>query len=108
MHKYYDRMELYMEKIIEFLMNEMSQNERAAKRNATKISKYDDIKSEFEYWIDHNDYPCDAIEIEGYTAKKISEIASFMNVVGVYNFMVTLRDNKDFALQTIKDGFPRK
>lgn len=31
-----------------------------------------------------------------------------MNGVGVYNFLVTLRDNPVLAKQTIAEGFPRK
>lgn len=97
-----------MDKIINYLVNELKQTERAAKRNATKLSKYEDIKNEFEQWIKNQEYPEEGVTIEGYNAKKISEIASFMNGVGVYNFLVTLRDNPELGLQSIKDGFPRR
>lgn len=97
-----------MEKIIEFLINELNQNERVAKRNATKLTKYEDIQNEFLDCLESEEYPEEGIVINGYSAKDISERASFMNVVGVYNFMVTLRDNPDFAIKTINDGFPRK
>lgn len=97
-----------MNKIMTYLIETMNQSERAAKRNESKLSKYDDIKTEFETWIDTQEYPDNGVVINGYTAKKISEMADFMNGLGVYNFLVTLRDNPEFALNTIKDGFQRK
>lgn len=97
-----------MDKIMNYLVGTLNQTERAAKRNSAKLSKYDDIKSEFETWIDTQEYPTDGIEIEEYNAAKISDLAPFMNGVGVYNFLVTLRDNPALAKQTIAEGFPRK
>lgn len=97
-----------MDKIMNYLVDTLNQTERAAIRNSAKLSKYDDIKSEFETWIDTQEYPADGIKIEGYNAAKINDLASFMNGVGVYNFLVTLRDNPEYAKQTIADGFPRK
>lgn len=97
-----------MDKIMNYLINTLNQTERTAKRNLAKLSKYDDIKSEFENWIDTQMYPTDGIEIEGYNAAIIRELAPFMNGVGVYNFLATLRDNPELAKQTIADGFPRK
>lgn len=97
-----------MEKIITYLVETLKQTERAAKRNCAKLSKYDDIKTEFENWIETQQYPEQGLEIEGYNALKISELAPFMNGVGVYNFLVTLRDDPNTAKQIIADGFPRK
>ena len=97
-----------MEKVVEYLVDTQGQNERLAKRTAQKILKYDDIKSECEQWIDTGKYPSDGVTVEGYNAKKISEIAGFMNGIGVYNFLVTLRDNPEFGLDAIKKGFPRR
>ncbi len=97
-----------MDRIMTYLIETLNQSERTAKRNSAKLSKYDDIKSEFETWIDTQEYPVEGIEIEGYNAAKISELAPFMNGVGVYNFLVTLRDNPKLARQAIFEGFPRK
>lgn len=97
-----------MDKIMTYLIDTLNQTERAAIRNSAKLSKYDDIKSEFETWIDTQEYSADGIKIEGYNAAKISELAPFMNGVGVYNFLVTLRDDPVLAKQTIAEGFPRK
>ena len=97
-----------MEKIITYLVETLNQTERAAKRNFAKLSKYDDIKTEFEKWIETQQFPEQGLEIEGYNALKISELAPFMNGVGVYNFLVTLKDDPNTAKQIIADGFPRK
>lgn len=97
-----------MEKIITYLVETLNQTERAAKRNFAKLSKYDDIKTEFENWIETQQLPKQGLQVEGYNALKISELAPFMNGVGVYNFLVTLRDDPNTAKQIIADGFPRK
>lgn len=97
-----------MERIITYLVETLNQTERAAKRNFAKLSKYDDIKIEFENWIETQHFPEQGLQVEGYNALKISELAPFMNGVGVYNFLVTLRDDPNTAKQIIADGFPRK
>lgn len=97
-----------MEKVLNYLINELKQSERVANRNATKLCKYKDIEDEFLEWTNSNEFVDTGLSIEGYTAKKIHELAPFMNGVGVYSFMVTLRENPEFAQETIKSGFPRK
>lgn len=97
-----------MERVLNYLMNELHQSERIAKRNAAKICKYEDIKTEFLVWVNVKEFSGSGLIIEGYNAKKISELAPFMNGVGVYNFMVTLRDNPELAHEMITAGFPRK
>ena len=97
-----------MDKIISYLMATLGQTQTAAERNARKLLKYEDIQKEFEQWMETKQYPDDGVVVEGYNAKTISELAAFMNEAGVYNFLVTLRDNPAFGLQCIKDGFPRK
>ena len=97
-----------MEQILNYLMSELEQSERIANRNAVKLCKYDDIKEEFLGWIETKEFTDSGLVIEGYSAKKISELAPFMNGAGVYNFMVTLRDNPELAHERIAAGFPRK
>lgn len=97
-----------MEQILNYLMTELQQSERIANRNAAKLCKYDDIKEEFLAWIDTKDFGNSSLVIDGYNAKKIAELAPFMNGAGVYNFMVTLRENPELAHALIAAGFPRK
>lgn len=97
-----------MEQILNYLMTELQQSERMANRNATKLCKYDDIKEELLNWIETKEFSDSGLVIDGYNARKIAELAPFMNGVGVFNFMVTLRDNPQLAHETIAAGFPRK
>lgn len=98
-----------MDKIIHYFTSEKGVTEVVAKVLAKTLAKYQDIESEFIYWIDNRDYNApDAVEIDGYSAKKISEIAPSLDAAGVYNFMVTLRDDPEKANGYIKNGFPRK
>jgi hypothetical protein len=80
--------------------------ESLAKRHAEKVSRYDDIRSEFEYWIQSGDYPVEnPLTIEEYSAKGIYTLAPSLNGLGVFNFMVTLREAPDKAKSYIKEGF---
>lgn len=98
-----------MEKIIHYFISEKGVTEVVAKVLSKTLTKYPDIESEFVYWIDNRNYNApNAIEIAGFSAKKISDIAPFLDAAGVYNFMVTLRDNPKKAQDYLKNGFPRK
>ena len=96
-----------MEEIVKILTEKFGMNERTAKRNAAKLSKYDDIMQEFVSAID-GDFPEDGIIVENYSAKDIHNMTDLLNKVGVYNFMVTLRDDPDTAKEIIKSGFKVK
>lgn len=98
-----------LEKILDYLMDEKDCTEVAAGQVAAKLTKYDDIKTEFLGWLATGKYPVDvAVTVNGYTAVKISEIAPVLDGAGVYNFLVTLRDNPEEARQIIAEGFVAK
>ena len=98
-----------MEKIINYLVNERNQKPNMAAKLASSFEKHDDIRAELENWIESKQYPQDnPLTIEGYTAEMIYKLASFMDGVGVYNFMITLRERPDNGKRIISDGFPRK
>ena len=81
-------------------------NIMVAKTLTKKLCKYNDIGDEFLQWVKTHSYDFEQpVTSKGYTAKQISEMAPFMSGVGVYNFMVSLRDNPDFAQQCIDEGF---
>ena len=76
---------------------------------AKSLEKYDDIKNEFIYWIENNSFEGEnPLTINGYTAKSIHELAPQLDGAGVFNFMVTLRDNPEKAQEYIDRGFPTK
>ena len=98
-----------MSVITEYLLNEKQMTEVVAERMAKKVSKYEDISKEFEFWIQSKTYYTEnPLVVGGYTAKDISGLAPFMDGLGVYCFMVTLRDNPAKAKEYIEGGFKRK
>lgn len=98
-----------MEKIREYLVNERNQKPEVADNIMSPLEGHCDIRAELEKWIERREYPRDnPLTIEGYTAEEISKLAPFMDGVGVYNFMVTLRERPANAKRIIAEGFPRK
>jgi hypothetical protein len=98
-----------VEKIISYLTDVRKVKTEAANKISAPFERHNDIRAELEHWIDTKAYPQDnPIIINGYTAEKVAGLAPFMDGVGVYNFMVTLRERPDKAEEIIAAGFPRK
>ena len=97
-----------MSAIMDYLLNIKKMPERKAKTFCEKVSKYGDIRAEFENCIENGDYPENTLVIEGYSARDISKLAPFMDGIGIYAFMVTLRENPERAKGYIKEGFKRR
>lgn len=71
-----------------------------------KIKKYDDIYNEFCYWLEKRNYDKEnPIEVAGYTAKQIVELNPKLDGIGVYNFLITLREEPERAKKYIETGF---
>jgi uncharacterized membrane protein len=98
-----------MSTITEYLLNEKKMTKIIAERTEGKISKYDDIRKEFEFWITNKTYNKESpLVVGGYSAQDIFKLAPFMDGLGVFNFMVTLRDDPVKAKEYIDGGFKRK
>jgi len=98
-----------METIKNYLINERKQKPEVAAKIMLPLEGHDDIRTELERWIEKKEYPQDSpLTVEGYTAEAIAKLAPFMDGVGVYNFMVSLRERPDNAKRIIAEGFPRK
>jgi len=98
-----------MTTIINYLVNSRNQKPEVAAKIAAPLEKHNDICTELEGWISTREYPKNnPLTVEGYTAEMISKLAPFMDGVGVYNFMVTLRERPENAKRIIADGFPRR
>lgn len=94
------------ERIYAYLTKERNNTTVVANSVGSKVCKYEDIKNEFLKWLEKRSYDFEnPLTIAGYTAKDIARMAPFMDGVGVYNFMVTLRDNPERAQAYIKEGF---
>jgi len=97
------------EKIVNYLINTRNQKPEVAAKVSMPFERHNDIRAELEGWIARQAYPQDnPLTIEGYTAASISKLAPFMDGVGVYNFMVTLRERPDNAKRIIAERFLRK
>ena len=98
-----------MDNVVNYFVKEKGTTENVAKILSKTILKYDDLRDEFVNWLEIRTLDFESpIIIEGYTAKAISEIEPSLDVAGIYNFMVTLREQPDKAKEYIKTGFPRK
>lgn len=97
-----------MDEIRDYLKNELNLKEDQVDRYAKNISKYDDIFNEFCAWLKQRNFDFEnPVKVEGYTAKRISELAPFMSGVGVYNFLISFREDPERAKFYISEGFPR-
>jgi len=98
-----------METIKNYLINERKQKPEVVAKIMQPLEGHDDIRAELELWIEMQEYlQTNPLMIEGYTAEAIAKLAPFMDGVGVYNFMVSLRERPDNAKRIIAEGFPRK
>lgn len=77
------------------------------KKKMAAFEKHPDIAGEFEYWIKNKQY-CEGICVEGYTAKAIAELSSFMDGEGAFLLLIELRETPDKAKQRIAAGFKLK
>lgn len=71
-----------------------------------KLTEYDDIAAEFMEWLEER--KCrekGAVEVSGWTAKKVVEKAPWMEGAGVFNFLVSLRDDPEEAKEIIERKF---
>lgn len=96
-----------MREIIDYFVNEKHTTSVVANVLTKTLIKYDDIKEGFVYYLKHRKYP-EYPEISGYNPKQISDIQPELDAAGVFQFLVTLRDNPLKAEEYIKNNFARK
>jgi hypothetical protein len=72
-----------------------------------KLSRHEDIAEELAVAIEAGDFPEDAIVVEGHTARKLSD-TTYLSLIGVYNYLIYLRDKPTEALAALSKGLPRK
>ena len=98
-----------MSTIREYLINEKNTSEVVADEIIAKLEEQPDIEAELEQWIETRAYPTEEpVSVEGYTAEAIAELAPFLDGVGAYMFLITLRTDRERGLEIIDAGFPRK
>jgi len=95
--------------ISDYLINSRKQKPEVAAKISAPFDKHEDIHAELEKWIERQAFPQDnPVAVENYTAEMIAKLAPFMDGVGVYNFLITLRERPESAKRIIAEGFPRK
>ena len=73
------------------------------------FSRHSDISAEFEQWLTNRTYKAQgAVSVEGYTAKKLSELSEYLNGDGAFILLIELRENPDKAHKRIAQGIKRK
>ena len=93
----------------DYLVKEKKNSLVVANLIGEQVCRYEDIKNEFLKWLKQRNFDFDnPLNISGYTAKDIASMAPVMDGVGVYTFMVTLREEPDRAKQYIEEGFKIK
>lgn len=98
-----------MELIKKYLEEEKKMSPVILERTIAKLERHADIAEEFTLWIETKEYKTEtALQIEGFTAEDIFNIAPFLDGLGVYTFLVTLREQPERAKAQISAGFPRK
>ena len=99
----------WVEVIIKYFKEDAKVSDEVAKILFKDLSKYDDILNEFTKYLSQKTYDLEnAIEINGYTAKKIHELNPALKPTGVYSFLGLLRTNPERAEEIIKSGFKNK
>lgn len=98
-----------MSKIIEEYYAKAKVMPLLLKSKMTKLSKHPDIAAGLEYWISEKKYrEKDCVVVEGYTAKKLSELSKYLDGEGAFMLLIELRENPEKALKKIADGFKLK
>ena len=73
------------------------------------FSRHSDIAEEFEQWITNRTYKAEgAVTVEGYTAKKLSELSEYLDGDGAFVLLIELREQPEKACSRIERGFKRK
>ena len=99
------------DKIITYLINIAKLTEKRALASYEKLNQHEDTLNEFANCINEEQFNyCDnGIIVEGYSAKSLKEkVGNKLSDLGVYNYLIYLRENPDEAKQNLDVGLPVK
>lgn len=98
-----------MSKIIEEYYAKAKVMPLLLKSKMAKLSKHSDIAAELEYWITEKQYKeGNCVVVEGYSAKKLSELSVYLDGESAFMLLIELRENPQNALAKIENGFKIK
>ena len=97
-----------MSSIIEKYYNDNNVAPALVKQKLERLGRNPDIEKEFEYWIENKQYKPDSMEIEGYTAQKLSQLSKYLIGEGAFMLLIELRESPDKAHKKTARGFKVK
>lgn len=64
----------------------------------SKLERHPDVLAEFVEWIKTGSYKeTDCVEVDGYTAKRISKVSAFLDGDGAFMMLIDLREKPVLA-----------
>ena len=97
---------------IKYFTDELGKNNSLTEGMYLKLERHPDILKEFEYWLTKREFPAEdsgAVIVSGYSAKKLSEkVGSKLKPIGIYNYLIYLREKPEEALSDLQKGLPVK
>ncbi len=92
----------------DYMFYESNMSEKRIKANIDKLNRHEDIKFELYETIVYNKFPvAGAIQVHGYTAEKLNK-STHLSILGSYNYLIYLREDKMNALSDLEKGLPVK
>ena len=96
-----------MDEIINYFTEEKKETLVVARILEKPLAKYDDIRDAFLNWLTTREYS-DTPVVGEYNPQRVHELNPELDASGVYQFLVTLRDNPDKAKEYINNNFSKK
>lgn len=94
--------------ISDYMMNECNMSEKRITKGIEKLNRHTDVKLELYETLMYDSFPEKAaISVCGYTAKSLKD-STQLSILGVYNYLIYLRENPNQALADLKAGLPRR
>ena len=103
--------------IVDYLKNELKMSQELANGQMQRFKHNEDIFDEFKYWFynykigNKNTISFEVenpVEVQSYTASILYEkFGDRLHDIGIYNLLISLRENPKETLDLIKRGLPR-
>ena len=78
-------------------------DEEFVERKISQYIKHIDIADEFAEWIASGQYKENGIQVEGYTAKQLSELSEYLVGEGSFSMLIMLREKPEKAKKKIQE-----
>lgn len=94
--------------IVSYLIGDLHKSEKRADEIYVKLAKYTDILCDFHHFIKTGKYANIAVS-QGFTAGRLArKTEGKLNPLGVYNYLIYLRDEPREAMECLLKGLPVK